>query len=416
MRFKIPCSLLLLLSFPVLAEPCPTRISGFDLRGAEKTEPYFLKLWSGLKPSQIVDHRELDAARQRLMDTALYQEVSVVAEAPCSQSSRIVITVREKHYHLIYPRASRNGDGDIDLGMRYRGSNLFGRGQSVAVLLSKKDYANGNSADRFQLDYDLPLYAPPYRIKGRLYQADTLLENSDTLATETNRQLNISIGRDWHWPQLDRPLTVYALLGLQRKSLDHPSPDLSLEPGVFNTLGLRLVYDDIHRSETRRFGRYFSLGYDQGIYALGSDYGASLVRFEGRHFIPVNDTDNVNLRYILGLASQKVFNQSLFTIGGAATVRGIESSSVNGNGLWLLNLEYLKGFEQWPGFRIALFSDIANVYDRYNDFSGKPWQATIGLGLRWNIRSFVKTDLFIDYGYDPDSGYSRFYGGTHLNF
>ena len=420
MRFGIPLLLSLLLGWigiqPVAAFACSTRIDGFDLRGAEKTHPYYLRLWSGLAIGQKVDRQDLDAARQRLMDTALYLEVSVVAESPCSERSRIVIAVREKHYHLIYPRASRNGDGDIDLGLRYRGSNLFGRGQSIALLLSKKDYANGDSADRFQLDYDLPLWEPPYRFQTRLYRADTLLGDSETLATETLTELRLSIGRDWHPSQLDEPVTVYALLGLKRKALDKSSPDLGLEPGVFNTLGIRLVIDQIHRSPTRRFGRYFSLEFNQGIFGLGSDYEASLVRFEGRHYWPLNDTDNINLRYILGLASEKVFNQSVFTIGGAATVRGIESDSVEGNGLWLTNLEYLKGFEQWPSFRLALFTDIANVFDRYNEFSGKPWQTTIGLGLRWKIRSFVKTDLFIDYGFDPDSGYSRFYAGTHLSF
>ncbi len=414
----VPAVLLLcgLASLPAGAAPCTTRIDGFDLRGLEKTQAYFLTLWSGLKTGQTVDRKALDTARQRLMDTALYQDVTVTAETPCAEHSRIVITVHEKHYHLIYPRASRNGDGDVDLGMRYRGSNLFGRGQSIALLLSRKDYANGNSADRFQLDYDLPLYEPPYRIRTRLFRADTLLSGSQTLATETDSQLRLSIGRDWHLSAVSRPIGVFALMRLQRKSLDHPSPDLELEPGVFNTLGVRLEFDDVHRSKTRRFGRFFSLEYDQGIFGLGSDYETTLVRFEGRHYIPVNDTDNLNLRYIIGLASEKVFNQNVFTIGGSATVRGIESNSVDGNGLWLLNLEYLKGFEQWPSFRIAGFTDIANVFDRYNDFRGKPWQTTLGLGLRWKIRSFVKTDLFIDYGYDPDSGYSRFYAGTHLNF
>ena len=418
MRRILPYFLFLvsLASQRLWAAPCAPAIDGFDLRGLERTQSYFLKLWSGLAEGQKADLKTLQKARQRLMDTALYQEVAVVAETPCAERSRIIIRVLEKHYNLIYPRASRNGDGDIDLGVRYRGSNLFGRGQSISVLLSKKDYANGNSADRFRLKYDLPLFEPPYRIQGRLYRANTLLDNTQTLATEQNTQLGISIGRDWHQKWFSQPITVYALLGLQRKSLDHSSPDLELEPGVYNTLGIRLVYDDIHRSSTRRFGRYFSLVYDQGIFGLGSDYETTTVRFEGRHYWPIGSWDNLNLRYILGLSSEKVFNQSLFSIGGAASVRGIESSSVNGNGLWQLNLEFLKGFPSWPSFRVAMFTDIANVFDRYNDFSGKPWQTTLGLGLRWKIRSFVKTDLFIDYGYDPGSGYSRFYAGTHLNF
>jgi hypothetical protein len=40
----------------------------------------------------------------------------------------------------------------------------------------------------------------------------------------------------------------------------------------------------------------------------------------------------------------------------------------------------------------------------------------VGTGFRWKIESFVKTDLYLDYGYDPEEQEGRFYGGTSLNF
>ena len=78
--------------------------------------------------------------------------------------------------------------------------------------------------------------------------------------------------------------------------------------------------------------------------------------------------------------------------------------------------EWVVAYRSKPGIAHTLFVDIGNVYDRLEDIEFGDFHYTFGTGFRWKVESFVKTDLFLDYGYDPDAGEGKFYGGTSLNF
>ena len=119
---------------------------------------------------------------------------------------------------------------------------------------------------------------------------------------------------------------------------------------------------------------------------------------------------------MLELASAKVFNEYNYSIGGSNTIRGIKENSQQGNALWLANIEYVIGNQRWPSFRTALFCDISNVFEDATTLNSDDWNATLGIGLRWKLTSFVKTDLVIDYGYDPQTDYSKIYASTSLLF
>jgi hypothetical protein len=41
---------------------------------------------------------------------------------------------------------------------------------------------------------------------------------------------------------------------------------------------------------------------------------------------------------------------------------------------------------------------------------------SFGAGLRWKLRSFVKTDLRVDVAYVPDTDESRIYASTNETF
>ena len=84
--------------------------------------------------------------------------------------------------------------------------------------------------------------------------------------------------------------------------------------------------------------------------------------------------------------------------------------------MWLASIEYVKGYQRWPSFRSAFFSDISNVFEDATTLNSDDWEATLGFGLRWKLTSFVDTDLVLDYAYDPRSGFSKVYGSTSLLF
>ena len=188
------------------------------------------------------------------------------------------------------------------------------------------------------------------------------------------------------------------------------------EAGRFNRLSLKLEYDDVHNEKYRRYGQYFSLTYQQGLFSLNSDYASKITELEARYYYRLNALDNFNSRLFAGFAHDTPFNHPFYEIGSAGTIRGLDNESFSGTVLLFANLEYVKRFSRYPSFRGSLFLDVGNVYNGVNGVDFSDLWTGIGLGLRWKARSLVKTDLFVDLAYDTDSGNYKVYGGTSLNF
>jgi outer membrane protein assembly factor BamA len=396
--------------------PCSSTLSSIQVIGNKITREDYLIKWSGLTIGTPFSAEQIQIARQKLFDTGLYREVEIFAENLCLPMTSVTILVEEKHYNLVYPRLSRNGDGDIDKGLTYQGSNLFGADHTFKLTLSQKDYVNGDTADRMKFSYDWPMTAKPYDVRFLATSTETLLADTIENITETDQSFSFLVGRDWLSNPFDKPVTVLVKLTLQEKSLDQPSADLTLEPGLYNTLGIRLEYDDVHNEKYRRYGHFYALELNRGIPALGTDFETSLFSLEARYYYRLNALDNLNSRFIFAFTSSKTFNEYNFSMGGANTLRGLESDTITGNSLWQGNVEYVQGFRRWPSFRLALFTDFGNVFKKVTQFNDHDWQQTVGLGLRWKIESFVNTDLVLDYAYDPDTAYSKIYASTSLVF
>ena len=64
----------------------------------------------------------------------------------------------------------------------------------------------------------------------------------------------------------------------------------------------------------------------------------------------------------------------------------------------------------------TFFVDFGNVYEKLEDIDVTDVHYTLGTGVRWKVESFVKTELFLDYGYNPEEQDGKLYGGTSLNF
>ena len=172
----------------------------------------------------------------------------------------------------------------------------------------------------------------------------------------------------------------------------------------------------MHNEEYRRYGRYFSLSYHQGLSSLDSDYASNITEFEARHYYRLNQLDNFNSRIFAGYAHDAPFNHPFYEIGSAGTLRGLDKESFSGNVLFFANLEYVKGFANFQSLHGSLFVDVGNVYNDLDEIDFSDLRTTFGLGIRWKATSFVETDLFIDLAYDREKDETKVYGGTSLNF
>ena len=397
-------------------DQCSANINHIEISGNKVTLRENLILWSGLQVGSTLTATTIEMAQQKLMDTGLYKDVRIIVDDLCKTDSSLTIIVHEKRYQLIYPRLSRNGDGDIDKGITYQGSNLFGSDHTLKLTVSHKDYVSGDTAERAIISYDMPLTTKPYQLRWSAHTIDTVLSDTTNQIIESDQGFAFLVGRDWHTDYFSQPIKVFVKFNLQQKSLNQSSSQTDLEPGNFNTMGLRLEYDDIHHEKYRRYGNFYAIEANRGLEYLHTDFEVSYLLLEARKYHRINALDNFNSRYILALASGDIFNEPNYTMGGNDTLRGIEADAFSGNNLWQVNLEYVQGFKNHPSFRLALFSDIGNVFESHTKINDENWQLTYGVGLRWKIHSFVNTDLVIDYARDPKSGFAKIYASTSLFF
>jgi outer membrane protein assembly factor BamA len=177
-----------------------------------------------------------------------------------------------------------------------------------------------------------------------------------------------------------------------------------------------LILDGVHRERYRRFGSYYGISLEQGFEWLGSDYESTILELEINKFIRLNRYDNFNSRFVFEVSNDSPYDYSKYGIGGGSNIRGLEDVDDRGDGRWFANLEYLFSYKKHPQLAHTLFVDLGNVYEDMEDIDFGDLYYTVGTGFRWKIESFVKTDLFLDYGYDPEEQEGKLYGGTSLNF
>ena len=388
-------------------------VSG-NLRSQEK---YVLK-WAGLDTVEYFDSKKLKTARQELLDTGLFKQVSFQSEKKPDGSLILHIVLVEKRYTLLLPRLSRNGDGDIKAGLRLRMHNLAGADQALSVLAQNEEEADGDDSEQIRLSYKMPLYERPYTLRWQLRHTIENTEREGFDNIETSNLFSMSVSRDWTVESLVIPLTVETGVSFERRELERPYPDdiEAREAGSFYRLSISLIYDDAHREKYRRYGSYYRVSLSRGLKPLGSDYESNILSLEAIRFIPVNRYDNFNFRVVSEFSHDSPYDYLRYGIGGASNLRGLEDEDERGDARIFSNWEYIAGYRKNPGVRHTFFIDIGNVFESADEIDFTDMHYTIGTGIRWKIQSFVKTDLFLDYGFDVENQNGKIYGGTSLAF
>jgi outer membrane protein assembly factor BamA len=393
-------------------------IDQFRVSGNERTQRKYLLHWAELREGQILTIDLLNNALQELRDTDLFKTIRFQTESLENGELTLHIIVEERRSWLLLPRLSRNSDGDIKTGLRLRMYNLQGADRTLDILVQHEDEADGDDAEELRIRYKIPLYNKPYDLA---WQANHVIKNTEEDGfenVETINFLGFDVSRDWHIDALTTPLTVRSALALEDRDLDETYPESieAREEGVFNRIRLGLELDDVHRERYRRFGSLYGIGIQQGFDWLGSDYDATIVDIEAIGFNRLNRYDNFNYRVVLEVSNNSPFDYPKYSIGGGSTIRGLEDFDERGDARWFTNLEYVFSYRKKPAIAHTLFVDFGNVYEKFEDIDITDVHYTLGTGFRWKIESFVKTELFLDYGYSPEEQDGKLYGGTSLNF
>ena len=388
------------------------------ISGNEDTQERWVLKWAGIRRGQLLSIPLLKRARQELRDTDLFRTVSFQAERYEDGELTLHIMLEERRSWLLLPRLNRNADGDVKFGLRLRMYNLNGADQTLEMLAQQEEEHTGDDSEEFRMRYKLPLFSRPYDLEWRLSQVIENTEEEGFDNVETIDRFTMKVSRDWHIDRLPLPLTVGTGITFEERGLDQPYPESieAREAGHYNRLQLQLTFDDLHSERYRRYGSYYSVTIARGFEWLDSDYDSDIFEFEALGFRPLNRYDNINYRLVVAASNNSPFDYLNYSIGGGSSIRGLESVDDRGDARVFTNLEYVFAYKKHPGVAHSLFVDIGNIYDDFDDIDLGDLRYTIGTGFRWKIESFVKTDLFLDFGYDIEDKAGKLYGGTSLPF
>jgi len=402
----------------VSADAIGLPIDQFRFSGNIKTQEKFILNESELYIGQQVTLPALNKALQELRDTDLFRTIQIQTERHENGELTLHIIVEERRYWLLLPRLSRNSDGDIKSGLRLLINNFQGTNQTLDLLAQQEQETNGDDSSEVRFKYILPLIEKPYDLTWQFRHIIKNTEEEGFDNVETINFFSFGVSRDWNLDRFEIPLTIATSIALEDFDLKQPYPESfeAREAGMFNRLRLGLIFDDVHRERYRRFGSYYAITVDQGFEWLGSDYESTVVELEIRNFIRLNRYDNFNSRFVFQVSNDSPFDYPRYGIGGGSDIRGLEDYDLRGDGRWFANLEYIVAYKKHPGVAHTLFVDIGNVYESLEEIDVGDLRYTVGTGFRWKIESFVKTDLFLDYGYNVEEQQGKLYGGTSLNF
>lgn len=402
----------------VSADAIGLPIDHFRFSGNIKTQEKFILKESELFPGQKLTLPVLNKALQELRDTDLFRTIQFQTERHENGELVLHIIVEERRYWLLLPRVSRNSEGDIKSGFRLRMYNIQGADQTLDLLAQQENESDGDDSKELRFSYKLPLLEKPYDLTWQLSHIILNTEVEEFSNVETINYLAFGVSRDWNLASLEIPLTVQTSIALEDRNLQETYPESieAREAGMYNRLRLGLIFDDVHLDRYRRFGSYYAITVDQGFEWLGSDYKSTILELQITNFIRLNRYDNFNSRFVFEVSDDSPYAYSKYGIGGGSNIRGLEGFDERGDARWFANLEYVFSYKKHPQLAHTLFVDIGNVYYDLEDIDFTDLRYTVGTGFRWKIESFVKTDLFLDYGYNPEDREGRLYGGTSLNF
>ena len=400
-------------------------ISDIEFRENETTLPATMLQELDFVAGETVSDDQIERGRQSIMDLGLYKRVDADLEARNGETV-LIYTVSEKRYLLVLPRLSRSGDGDWSWGARVRWENVGGRNRRLDVGVRRKELNDSDiqSEDQVSFEFLMPrLWGSPWDLGFDLRAEDIEIEEErDGLSGNYNQQLDslrINFGR---WLRETGPSQGWRVNGELRYE-DYVNDYLSGDTGLFFdtrvvALTLGIEYQDVRELLYSRTGQHFGYSVESASDALGSE--SSFVRhnafYRGYRHVTDRPHTNFNYQFRYGTSSGSIFGDPSFSLGGNSTMRGYTRESLEGESFFIANLEFLTPMFGHNTFRGAVFADIGGAFEDSASFDASELSVGVGIGFRYKLRSFVRTDLRLDVGHGLDDGDTKVYGSTETSF
>ncbi|MEM7196125.1 MAG: BamA/TamA family outer membrane protein [Pseudomonadota bacterium] len=394
--------------------------------GNKKTRESVLRNEIVITEGDTASPESVEASRQFIQDLELFKSVETRTE-DVDGGVRIVFTVREKRYWYIVPAFSRGSDGDIAYGARLQMDNLLGRANVLSIRARRKDLKDTDiqSEDSLDIEYSYP------RVFSSLFDLDMRFNlNEADIEEERNGQegqyfrdqttIGISLAR---WLTSKGPSKGWrGSVGFFIDDYDHTflggDPTLFFDTTVQALTG-KLQYIDVTNHGFYRSGQEFTYSAMLAADSLGSDESFARHTVQYKRFVPLKSRpgSNLNLRFTAGYTTDSIFGDATFRVASGRTIRGFERDSIEGNAFYYGTVEYLAPLFNRETLRGVVFFDLGKAEDDVSDLDFSNLNYSIGLGMRWKIQSFVRTDIRIDIARGlTDDGETKVFAGTRATF
>ena len=153
--------------------------------------------------------------------------------------------------------------------------------------------------------------------------------------------------------------------------------------------------------------------------SLGSDvaYTHSKIYFQRYRPLAYQDHANFNYRVTLASGDHSVFGDPIYELSSGHSIRGIPRETLEGDAFFLVNMEYLTPLFGKEKVRGGLLFDFGNAYDNLGDISELDFEFGYGLALRWQLKSWVNTEIRLDIATGSgDDGETKVYLATDAYF
>ena len=401
-------------------------IDAIEFRNNEKTKPSTLLQEYEIKPGDTLSDEQIKAARQAMMDLGLFKRVSADLEDRGGPGKVLIFTIHEKRYLLVLPRLSRSGDGDWSYGARLRWDNVGGRNRRLDFGYRRKDLKNSDiqQEDRLEIEYTLPrLWGSRFNLEYVLRSEDIEIdEERDGLEGRYEQRLDsfrVILSR---WLKEKGPSQGWLLEGELRYE-DYQNDFLSGDPGLFfdtevATVKLGAEFREVHDHRYSRSGKHYGYEFQVSRNTSGGDVGFERHRVFYRGYIPVTKTPHTNFNFQVRYMSSSgsIFGDPSYSLGGNSTIRGYSRESLEGESAFITNLEVVRPLFGHNTLRGALILDFGGAFEDSFDFDSSELVTGLGIGLRYKMRSFVKTDLRLDVTHGIEDGETKVYGSTSSSF
>ncbi|ANB01281.1 BamA/TamA family outer membrane protein [Ectothiorhodospira sp. BSL-9] len=413
---------------PVLSAPSTDTpvISDIRFEGNRVTRESVMRQELAVGRGDPLDAQAIEEARQALMNMGLFQSVESRVEM-VNGEAEVTFAVREKFYIFPLPRLSRTSDGDIRYGGDVRFDNFLGYNQVLRLRAEWEDAGSDTSEEEsrtLSASYSIPRI--PHTAWGLTlsFEDERVVESAseedgygdhdkDTL------QLGASISR---WLDRQGPSAGWrASLGVNwndRRYSPHDAGEAVPDDARVLSWSGGISFTDVADLGVRREGVEYGASLSFGGEAIGSDTSHQNLSLFYRAYRPLGNSElspNLNYQARFAVASRTAFGDEAYSLGGGSNLRGYPRDYREGDLLMLLNTEYLRPLFGRPDVRGVGFVDLGGVWPR-RDVDLSDVHVGAGLGLRINLRWFVRTDLRVDYAYGFSANESRAYFGTSHAF